>query len=208
MMKKVLAGIYCSVFLCVPLLAQTHHAVSLENKVYYILEQSEIRGLCQPLSGVRPYTHSVVSAAINEIISTDKAEKLKETEREILEQYLNKWEKPKNGLDWQRGAWYGETTLGGSGIPVSGNLGISADMQGSAGLYSSFKDRYFGTEIWVQGYANGDLGENVSYNFIFEGGLVKAPHKQLGTYNTYYKGFPGEDDTDSEFANREITIYS
>jgi hypothetical protein len=212
MMKKVLAGICWYIFLCAPLFAQTHHSVSLENKVYYILEQSEIRGLCRPLSGVRPYTHSVVSAAINEILSTDKAEKLKKTEREILEQYLNKWAKPKNGLDWQRGAWYGESAIGKSGVPVSANFGIGADMQGSAGLYSSFQDRYFGTEIWVQAYANGDLGNNVSYNIIFEGGLVQVPRNPLpGKYNTYYEGFPkeGEPETaDSEYANKKIDIFS
>jgi len=49
------------------LFSQTHSSVSLENQIYYILEQAEARGLCKPLSGIRPYTQSVVQTAITEI---------------------------------------------------------------------------------------------------------------------------------------------
>jgi hypothetical protein len=208
MMKKVLAGVCWYIFLCAPLFAQTHSSVSLENQVYYILEQAEMRGLCRPLSGVRPYTQSVVSTAINEILFTDKVEKISKTEREILEQYQGKFSKPKAGIDWRRGGWYGEAALGKNDMPLSGNLGLSVEMEGSTGLYPSFGDRFFGAETWVHVFVNGDLGYNFSYNFTFEGGLVMAPRRWIGTYNTYYEGFPGEDITDSEFANRKIDVYS
>jgi hypothetical protein len=185
MMKKALAGVCWCIFLCGSLFAQAHSSVSLENQVYYILEQGEMRGLCQPLSGGRPYTQSVVVTAIDEILNTDKAEKLSDTEREILEQYLGKFSKPKDGFDWKRGAWYGETALGKNDVPITGNIGISAEVEGSTGLYSSFAERHFGTETWVQVLVNGDLGLYFSYKFIFEGGLMQAPRKWLGKYDTY-----------------------
>jgi hypothetical protein len=204
MMKKVLVGVCWYILLCGSLFAQAHNSVSMENQVYYILEQAQIRGLCQPLSGVRPYTQSVVVAAINEILYSEKAEKLNKTEREILEQYLEKWAKPKSGFDWKRGAWHGSNSISKKNIPISGNLGVSVDLEGSTGLYPSSDERYLGTEVWVQGYANGDLGNHVSYNFIFEGGLVQTPRRRLGKYNTFYEGFREDG---GEYENKLIDVY-
>jgi hypothetical protein len=201
--KILVVGMCASVFFGNILYAQSHTSVPLDNQVYHILEQAEARGLCRPLSGVRPYTHSVIITAINEIL---QSEKLSKTERAILEQYLGKFAKPKTGIDWQRGAYYNEATIGNNNTVLSANAGVSADIEGSAGLYSSFEDRYFGTEIWIQAFLNGDLGSNVSYELNAEGGLMKAPREHLGKYNTYYKGF--EDDKKGEFVNREIDVFS
>ena len=198
-------GVCLGVFLGSSLWGQTHTSVSLENQVYYILEQAQMRGLCRPLSGVRPYTRGVITTAINEILNADSA-KLNQTERDILEQYLAKFAKPKTGIDWQRGAYYNETAIGKSDIMISANAGVSADMEGSAGLYSSFKDRYFGTEVWIQAFVNGDLGRNFSYDFTAEGGLMQVPRKHLETYDTYYEGFEG--DEYGEFVNEKIDVFS
>jgi len=181
---------------------QTHTSVSLENQVYYVLEQAQTRGLCSPLSGARPYTQSVIVAAINEILSADHA-KLKQPEREILEQYLNKYAKPKSGIDWRRGAWYGETAIGKDAAPLSMNVGATADIEGSAGIYTD--DRYFGAEIWLGLYLNGDMGSHISYDFSAEGGLIKVPRKTLGKYWTYYETF---ENSSAEYENREINVFS
>ena len=199
-------GVCLGVFLGSSLWGQTHTSVSLENQVYYILEQAEIRGLCRPLSGVRPYTQGVIMTAINDILHDENAAKLKEPERAILERYMAKWAKPKTGIDWRRGAWYGETAMGKNDVAVSANAGVSADIEGSAGLYSSFKDRYFGTEVWVRAFVNGDLGRNFSYDFSAEGGLMRAPRTYLGKYDTYYDDFI--DDMNGEFVNQQIDVFS
>jgi hypothetical protein len=204
-----------SVFLCAPLRAQSHSSVALDNQVYYILEQAEIKGLCAPLSGVRPYTRSVITEKINEILGSENTKRLGAAERDILEQYLAKFEKPKNGIDWKKGAYHAETAIGKNETPISANLGVFADIEGSAGVYFS-DDRYFGTDSWLGLYLNGDLGLNVSYDFTFEGALIKAPRKELGTYNTYYEGFvpteiDGEIDPEfanSQYVNRNIVVYS
>jgi hypothetical protein len=198
-------GVFLGLSLREPLWGQTHTSVSLENQVYYILEQAETRGLCRPLSGVRPYTQGVITAAINEILHSGSA-KLRQSERDILEQYLGKFTKPKTGIDWRRGAWYGETAVGKNDVTISANAGISVDMEGSAGLYSSLKDRYFGTDVWIQAFVNGDLGRYVSYDISAEGGLMRVPRRYLYRYNTYYAGF--EDDVRGEYVNEEIDVYS
>jgi len=203
--KLLTAYICLCAFFCFPLFAQTHNSVSLENQVYYILEQAETRGLCNPLSGNRPYTKSVVIAAIDEILNSEKAEKLKKTELEILEQYLTAFSKPKNGMDWQRGMWHVENKIGKNDIEFSANVGISVDIEGSAGIYPN--NNYYGADIWIQPYVTGDLGSHVSYDLSFEGGLVRVPRKYLGEYHTYYKGFnDGKDD--NEFIDEEIDVYS
>ena len=195
-----------SALLCSVLSAQTHSSIPLDNQVYYILEQAELRGLCSPLSGVRPYTHGVVIAKINEIFDSEKSDKLGAAERAILEQYLAKFEKPKTGIDWRQGAYYAETNIGKTDIPISANAGVNADFEGSAGVYPD--DRYFGLDFWLGLYLNGDVGRNVSYEFNFKAGLSKAPRNRLGEYNTFYEGFPNEDDTDDEYANQLIDVYS
>ena len=195
----------CILF-CAPLYAQNHSSVPLGSQVYYILEQAEIKGLCSPLPGVRPYTQSVVIAAVNEILRSDNAHKLRETERAILEQYRDTFSKPKQGIDWYRGGYYAENAAGKENAPLSMNIGLTADIEGSAGLYPD--DNYFGMETWLGLHLNGDLGSHVSYGFIFEVGLIKAPRNKLGIYNIYYDGFPNEADTTSEYANKEIVVYS
>ena len=208
-MKTKILAFFCFLFavFCAPVFAQTHTSVPLENQIYYILEQAQLRGLCSPLSAVRPYTHSVIISAIGEILDSENNKNLTVAEREILEQYLAKFSRPDTGVNLRRGAFYGETFLGGN-TRVSANLGVSADIQGSTGLYSYTSDNknHFGTEIWPEVYLNGDLGDNVSYNFSFAGGLIQAPRKELGEYNTYYKGFADEDNP--EFQNETFDVYS
>jgi hypothetical protein len=193
--------------LCAPAFTQTHVSVPLENQIYYILEQAQLRGLCSALPGIRPYTQSVIVSAINEILYSQNADKLTAAEREILERYLSKFSRPDTGLNLQRGGYYNETLIG-NNMRLSANLGVRADIEGSTGLYSytSGNEYYFGFEIWLQAYLNGDIGGNISYSFTAEGGLVQAPRKYLGMYNIYYNGF--DNVIDPEFQNKTFDVYS
>jgi len=197
--------VFCCIFIFSfsLLSAQTHTSVSLESNVYYILEQAETRGLCAPLSGMRPYTQSAILRAVNEILDSSTG-RLNSTEREILEEYLRKFSKPETGLDLMRGGFYNETTFSKLEIPISLDVRATLDIEGSTGIYDSFDDSYFGTEIWLGISLIGDLGRHISYNFSGEGGLMKAPRKFLGQYNTYYEGF----EDDEEWQNELIDVYS
>ena len=192
------------VFICSSLFAQTHTSVSLDSHVYYILEQAELRGLCSPLSGIRPYTKNIVIKAINEIQESDNADKLREAERDILQKYLDQLSLTNQGMDWQKGLYRAETVV--KDNPLSLNIGANLHMEGSAGIYPWIDENYFGAEIWVRFYLNGDIGNNFSWEFAGEGGMMKVPIKLLGTYNTYYENFVNVDG--SEYQNEEITIYS
>jgi len=193
------------VFIINPVFTQTHAPVPLGNQIYAILEQAEIRGLCSPLSGVRPYTNDVVNSAIREILNCEDNKKLPPAERVILEQYLARFSNPKPGIDWQRGGWYGETSVDKTDLRVSANAGLSLDIEGSAGIYLD-DDNYFGTEIWAGLYLNGDIGKNISYNVNLSGGLMLAPREYLGEYWIYYEGFESENEL--EYVNDQISVYS
>jgi len=207
--------IFCFLFaaFCAPVFAQTYASIPLENRVYYILEQAELRGLCSPLSAFKPYTQSAVIFAIREILDSENKESLNAAEREILEQYLRKFSQPEKGMDWRRGAFYGETFL--DETRISANLGAGADFEGSTGLYFFTKDNenYFGAEIWLEAFLNGDLGNNLSYNFNFAGGIIQVPRKYLGEYDSYYKDYKYDRDKpenpgNAEYINVPINVYS
>ena len=205
---KIRIIVLCCLFLffCPSLFTQSHISVSVENHVYNILEQAEMRGLCAPLSGIKPYTQTVVVKTINEILNSENADKLNNTEREILKQYLEQFSKPKIGLDLMQGNYYNETTFGSSEIPISANLDFYLDIEGSGGFYDSFNEQYYGTEIWLGVFFTGDVGRNVSYRFGGEGGLLKVPRKYLGEYDTYHTEFISP--ADSEYQNQVIEVYS
>jgi len=184
------------------LFTQTYLSVPLENHVYYILEQADLKGLCAPLSGTRPYTRNNILNTINEILDGENANKLGNAEIEILEQYLEKFAAPDKGLDLRRGTYRAETVIGKNDTLISANLGGGLDIEGSGGFYSS--ESYTGAELWVRLFANGDLGGHVSWGIHAEAGLFKVPRNLLGEYNTYYSDF----ENNGEYENRLVHIFS
>jgi hypothetical protein len=197
------------VVFCSGLAAQSHTSVPLENQVYSILEQAETRGLCAPLSGVRPYTRTVVLKALSEILGSDVGQKrgLNETERVILEKYRVQFSKPKTGFDSARGAYYNETTIANTSVPISANLrlGLDAEISGSADSYGT---RRFGEELWLSILLDGDISPYVSYGFSSSGGIIRAPRKFLGEYHSYYDGYTPPQPDNGEFRDRLIETYS
>jgi len=206
MRVKLFVFLICAgLFLCSNIYTQTHLSVPLEDSIYYILDQAQLRGLCSPLSGSRPYTQKTIIDAIEEILSAENRRLLNDTEYSVLRQYLDLYTNKKTGLDLQRGAYRNETSIG-NGIPLTFNIGTSLHIEGSLSLYDSFSNNYSGMETWLGLSFNGDIGGHVTWAFGGEGGLIKAPRKELGLYNTYYKGFPNVEG--SQYQNEEIPVYS
>ncbi|MCL2174757.1 MAG: hypothetical protein FWB73_01810 [Treponema sp.] len=196
-----------SIFMPHLLNAQTHSSISLDNQVYYILEQAEIRGMISPLPGTRPYTHSVVITRINEILEAGETKRLSNTEREILNLYLERFAKPKAGFDLRRGTFGLQANVGKNEVPLSMNVGLTADIEGS--ISAGADNFYYGFEIWPGAYVNGDLGRFFSYDIKIKAGLMRVPRLELGEYNTYYDGFAaGGGYTPDEYRNDVIKVYS
>jgi len=198
-------SICAGLFLCSNIFSQTYVSVSLEDQIYYILEQAALRGLCSPLSGNKPYTQNTITAVIEEILFNENGRTLNDMEYEVLQQYLNQYTNKKNGFDPKRGAYRNETSIGGS-LPLTFSAGTSLYSEGSFGFYDLFSENYSGTETWIGLFFNGDIGGNVTWALNGEGGLSRAPRKGLGWYNTYYADFPNVDKR--EYQNEIIKVYS
>lgn len=173
---------------CVSLFAQTHVSVPLDNHVYYVLEQAELRGLCAPLPSVKPYAQKIVIDAIYEILESDTKFRfagITKGERDILLETLDLLE-PKKGFDIHRGEYFYEDETQ-SGHRVTFNAGIGWD---SVVGVSKIKDgdMEFGTDDWFTAFLKGDIGKNFSWAFSGSGGIISAPVKKLGTYYPYYEG--------------------
>jgi hypothetical protein len=187
--------------------AQTYTSVPVDSHIYSLLEQAEMRGLCSPLPGAKPYTRSVILSAIGEILGSENAPgALRPAERTILEDYRKALDTPVSGLNLREGYYYNEGAFGKARTPVSAYIGGVVDLEFSDGFYQASGDNYWGTEIWVNVFVQGDVGRHFSYDFGASGGLIRVPRTVLGTYNTYYAGFTSG--PDSEFQNQEINAYS
>ena len=54
MKNKFLVMCFLIVAFVIPTFAQTHISVPLDNQIYFVLENAQMRGLCEPLSGAKP----------------------------------------------------------------------------------------------------------------------------------------------------------
>lgn len=185
-----------------PLTAQTYVSVPVNDAVYHILEQAELRGLCAPLPLAKPYSRARVLSAIDEILSADLAGvfgKLSEQEKRIMEDARKRYDTPTKGFDWGRGAFYYESD---KKIRLSADIGLDYSMVFSGSLGTS--DPSWGTDNWIGMFLNGDMGSNFSYSFNIAGGVLCSPRTLLGNYNTYYANFQD----DGAYENRTIDVYS
>jgi len=205
-MRQALLAICLAIFFVIPLAAQSHTSVSLNDQIYHILEQAEMRGLITPLSGVRPYTRAVVARAINELLDLGPSNGLRPLERQILEDHLARFDRPEPGFDRRMGTFFAETTLGERELPISFNMNLGMDFELSSAFVPTFGETHMGGEFWLQIDFSGDIGRHVSFGFYNQGGVMRQPRRFLGWYNTYYAGF--DRGPDSDFQNELFRVYS
>lgn len=179
-MKKT-SIIFVNLLLTLTLLhAQNYSSVSVEDSVYKILENAQIRGLCQNLSQNKPYTEFEVKNAITEILENakDNSSSLNDNEIQILTSELEKYNR-KTGLDLKRGGYF--LSSNNKGLSATMDITASLDMNASASLYNG-DDFTYGGNFMPTISALGDVGSRISYSFSLFGVIARAPLTQVGTY--------------------------
>jgi hypothetical protein len=188
--------------------AQNHISVPLDDPIYYILELARLRGLCQSLPEVKPYSRSVILSAVKEILASEAGYPggaLNAAERRIVENAKTNFEKAGKGFNWRRGLYHFEAPSKKTGGPFfSGDIGAGLEVSFGGGAYPDAGDFAWGTDSWIYAYTNGDIGEYVSYGFKISGGFIRAPRSLHGTGWTYYEGFQGT----GSYENRQVPAYS
>lgn len=209
-MKRFVVCLLLSIALILPLAAQSHTAVPLDDPIYYVIEQAQLKGLCPVLSEAKPYSQHKIKGIINTILSAEAElpwSALSSSEKAILQQTLASFEK-EEGWNWLTGETYQEHTTK-SGITMTFNAGASWQSVASGSYEFQEKDFEWGTDNWGVAFVGGDMGSFFSWNFSAGGGLMKAPRKELGTAYTFYEGFENKDiDPARKDQNKEYIVFS
>ncbi|MDY3755948.1 MAG: hypothetical protein SOZ84_08095 [Treponema sp.] len=209
-MKRFLVFFLLTVALALPTAAQSHTSVPLDDPIYYVIEQAQLKGLCPTLSEAKPYSQHKIKSIINIILSTEAElpwAALTSLEKAILQQTLASFEK-EEGWNWLTGETYQEHTTK-SGITMTFNAGASWQSVVSGSYEFLGKDFSWGTDNWGTAFIGGDMGSSFSWNFSAGGGLMKAPRKELGTAYTFYEGFENKEiDPARKDQNKEYIVFS
>ena len=209
-MKRFLVFFLLTVALALPTAAQSHTSVPLDDPIYYVIEQAQLKGLCPTLSEAKPYSQHKIKSIINIILSTEAElpwAALTSSEKAILQPTLAPFEK-EEGWNWLTGETYQEHTTK-SGITMTFNAGASWQSVVSGSYEFLGKDFSWGTDNWGIAFIGGDMGSSFSWNFSAGGGLMKAPRKELGTAYTFYEGFENKEiDPARKDQNKEYIVFS
>ncbi len=181
-MKRLSLILLVTLALSIPAFSQANNTVEITDPVYSILQNAEMRGLCQTLPNVKPYTQDYIIKTIDTIIENLQLSnsKYKDKEIEELEFYKSKYTY-EEGLDYKKLLFRAENEK--AGVPLSFNLNLSEENFISSGFYSDSDCNSTGYDIWGNLNMFGDLGKNVSYKSFAFVGLTKMPLEKLGTYN-------------------------
>jgi hypothetical protein len=193
MKKKFLARLLtfvCFAFFSLPLYAQTNSSVPLDDPIYRILDKAQMRGLCAPLSSVRPYSRAVIISAINEILDASPARgALSAMEMSLLKEALVKFSNKKdNAFDFKTlsfGMGHGENNSF-----VTAEFDADIDITGSAALSSLGANSAWAFDLRPKIGAAGDIAKKVSFAFDVEGVIFRSPRRVLGTSRLYYEDYP------------------
>ena len=158
-MKKIGLFVISLFFSCTVIFGQQNLSVDVDDDIYNILDYAQIKGLCAPVSSVRPYTVSQVLAVIDEILMNE--DKLTENELHTLESFKTKYlpniEK-KNGP--------GHLTLSNNSekFPVSFLYDFSLSGMASGGIYTDSSFNKGGFDQITNFAFSGDITKYISYN--------------------------------------------
>ena len=183
-MKKLL--LLPILFLCGFLYAQTNVTVSLDNDVYNLLQNLELRGYCSALSPVKPYTEKYIVEKLEEAaeyLEDNFEEDELTTQKKIIEETLLRFEHDE-GLDIISLHFRKEGDV--FDVPVSVEVNDFFNTELSGGFYNDNDLNTFAFNIYNVVDFSGDLGEHVSWRNQTYLGAARVPLKKVGEYDIGY----------------------
>lgn len=182
-MKKVVFIFICFTLLIGCVWTQTNASVDLNDDVYDILRNAEIRSLCTTLSNARPYTEKYIVTKLQEILENlddTSSAHAADGELEIIKAYIQKYSEKPEIQDKVYSFWYENES---DTFPITFHFNDSIHGYYSTGLYSESDLNAMGYEGYDQISFIGDFGNFISYRTDGYVGLTKMPLKYLGQYD-------------------------
>lgn len=174
------------IFLCGILYAQTNVTVSLDNDVYNLLQNIELRGYCSALSPVKPYTEKYIVEKLEEAadyLEDNYDENELAAQKKIISEYLERFEH-EEGLKLAALSFRKEGDV--SGVPVSIEINDSLNSELSAGFYNNSDINTFAFNIYNLIDFSGDIGNHISWRNQTFLGASKVPLTKVGEYDIGY----------------------
>ena len=171
-----------------PLSSQTNTTINLSDEIYRILENAQLRGLCNIMPGTKPYTETRILKAVDEILLN--SEKLNGQEIIFLTQF-----KEKHKREMTNSRKFAELRFASPNlkIPASIQLNFGQEVIASGGLYTQNRFDQWGFDwITTLDFA-GDLGNSLSYKMTVLFDITRMPLYELKDdyfigYNWYAAG--------------------
>lgn len=208
-MKRYIQKSLCFLFfaLAIPIFAQTNSTVTIEDEVYTVIENANVRGLCRTLPPTRPYTTSFILKCLDEIEQNLNESKIpeyqKNTELSVIEFHKQRLAPKKNGLDLRNLSFRHEQNT--DNFPLTFQVNNSMNSYFSGGFYNNSSNNSFGYEVWDTLKFDGDIGKSISYSCTALVEVSKMPLANLGTYDIglwwYDKGVTYEYDENTKLEN-------
>ena len=183
-MKKLL--LLPILFLCGLLYAQTNVTVSLDNDVYNLLQNLELRGYCSALSPVKPYTEKYIVEKLEEAaeyLEENSEEDQLAAQKKIIADVLESFEH-EEGLDKLALSFRKEGDV--FGLPVSIEINDNFNTEFSYGFYNDSDINTLAFNIYNVVDFSGDIGEHLSWRNQTFLGASKVPLTKVGEYDIGY----------------------
>ena len=182
MKKQIFTILFLSIAFILPLTAQSHTSVPLDDPIYFLLETTTLKGYCNP-PVVRPYSLSTALSLLQQVIESPHAS---DTEVEIAQAAIQRLN-PSPGKNWYETGRlsFNYDTKGG----IRNRIGLGASL--SAHGASNFISPSFSYEAILDAWVNGDFTKYFSYKLQMAAGLsdyafdAYAPY----TFTQPYDGF-------------------
>lgn len=181
-MNRLLFGFLFLASMYLPLSAQTHNSVPLDDPIYFLLETASIKGYCT-LPAIRPYSQKTVLKALEQIAASDDASPV---ERDIAQAAIQRLHPPSQEALYKTGRInFNYDTANG----LKNRLGLGASL--SAHIGSNFNKPSYSYEAILDAWINGDFTKYFSYKLLMAAGLSDYDFDAYPpyTFSQPYDGF-------------------
>lgn len=196
-MKKLTCA-FLAIFMVTFLNAQTNITVDVYDEIYNVIEIAQMKGLCKPLPGAKPYTEKKILNVLDEILQN--SEKLSEKELKVINNYIQKCDR-KNEENRQK---IGTILFENNDLstPMTFRINYGLNMNVSGGMYNNSDYSSAGFDFIPNFGFSGDIGNSLGYNIQGKVVISKMPLHLDGTdYEIGKKWYNARED-------RNIVTYS